>query len=230
MKKTAQNPRSQPSRKPTAKPVRKASSGTPGPTGQLTSQERIPLILQTKKAFAYQQRLNRIEPGMPEDEWRREMVMDCVGLEGISKINRSHWRQVMAKFYELAGEEDKAFELGMKTGTKTYRPKSEADTWEASEAYVAHITEALAAHVTATVTHPKGHLHAGWFLAAARQRTGKPSLSITTLAERLDPATLAGLLSHLRNHIALREGRACPERRAKRTYPKPADPGEMAPF
>ena len=50
---------------------------------------------------------------------------------------------------------------------------------------------------------------------------------MATLAERLDPETLCGLLSHLRTHIALREGRANPDLRAKRTYPKPADPGEM---
>lgn len=227
MKKTDATPSSRAPRKAAAKPLRKASGGTPGPTGQLTSQERIPLILQSKKAFSNQQSLHRIEPGMAEDEWRRDMVMDCVGLEGISKINRSHWRQVMAKFYELAGDEDKAFELGMKTGTKSYRPVSAADTWETSETYVALIKSSLTDHKAAAVAHPKGHLHEGWFLAAARQRTGKPTLTMATLAERLDPATLEGLLSHLRNHIAVREGRDCPERRAKRSYPKPADPGEM---
>jgi hypothetical protein len=46
------------------------------------------------------------------------------------------------------------------------------------------------------------------------------------MAERLDPQTLAGLLSHRRDHIALREGRDT-DRRAKRVYPKPSDPGSM---
>ncbi len=50
---------------------------------------------------------------------------------------------------------------------------------------------------------------------------------MATLAERLDPRTLHGLLSHVRNHIALREGRAVPKRRAKRVYPKRPDPGEI---
>ena len=70
---------------------------------------------------------------------------------------------------------------------------------------------------------------AGWLLTAARQRTGKPTLTMETLAERLDPQTLFGLLCHLKDHISLREGRAVPERRAKRIYPKKADPGDFTP-
>lgn len=165
---------------------------------------------------------------MSFDDWRRDMVMDRVGLPGISKINRSHWRDVMALFLELSGHEDKAFELLNKTGVKSYRPVDQNDTWESSETYVALIGEALANHAQVAVAHPKGHIHAGWFVAAARQRTGKPTLTLATLAERVDPSTLHGLLSHLRNHIALREGRAT-DRREKRSYPKKADPGEMEP-
>ncbi|MFT3992033.1 MAG: hypothetical protein QM680_11545 [Luteolibacter sp.] len=64
-------------------------------------------------------------------------------------------------------------------------------------------------------------------IAVAAQRTRKPTLTMDTLAERLDPKTLKGLLSHLVNHIATRGGRAT-DRRSKRQYPKKADPGEMA--
>lgn len=167
---------------------------------------------------------------MSFDEWRREMVFERVACAGISKINRSHWREVMALFLELAGREDDAFKLLTETGVKSYRPVDNNDTWETCETYVALIRQALQDHATVPVDglqEGKRHIHAGWLITAARQREGKPTLTLETLAERLDPQTLHGLLSHLRNHIALREGRAVPERRAKRIYPKPSDPGQM---
>jgi len=212
-------------RKTPAKPLRK--KGTPGEDGRLTGPETTNLVLQAKEAFHYQTALGKIEPGTDDNEWRRDQVMDCVGKAGTSKLIRSDWRPVMAHFLTLSGREDEALEVLNRTGTKSYRPVDQDDTWESCETYVALIREALAAHRDAVATHEKGHLHEGWFLAAARQRTGKPTLSMATLAERLDPKTLHGLLSHLRNHIALREGRAVPERRKERVYPKPADPGEM---
>lgn len=66
----------------------------------------------------------------------------------------------------------------------------------------------------------KGPITTAWLLAAARQRTGKPSLTINTMAERLDPQTLCGLLAHVRNHISLREGRADRDRRSPRSTKK----------
>lgn len=156
----------------------------------------------------------------------------------------------MKRFYELAGQEAKAFELSMKTGTKSYRPKNEDDTWESSETYAALINQALDEHrqisekseeeltalgfkeagprKAALAAFGKGPIQAGWLLTAARQRSSKPSLTMATLAERLDPETLCGLLSHLKSHINKREGRADEEKRKPRRYPKKADPGEMS--
>ena len=62
-------------------------------------------------------------------------------------------------------------------------------------------------------------------LTAARQRTGKPTLTMKTLAQRLSPQILFGLLCHLDEHIALREDREDLDRRAKRIYPKKANLG-----
>lgn len=253
MKKTSTTPSSSISRAPrktAAKSSRKTSGGTPGPTGKLTKEETTPLVLQAKEAYFYQQRLGRIEPGTSENEWRREMVFDEVGLYGISKINRSHWRTVMGHFCKLAGKEDKAYELEMKTGTKSYRPKNDDDTWESSETYAALINQALDEHCqiaekseeelialgfedaaerkAALAAFGKGPIQAGWLLTAARQRSKKPSLTMAKLAERLDPETLCGLLSHLKSHINKREGRADEEKRKPRRYPKKADPGEMS--
>jgi hypothetical protein len=214
-------------------------SGTPGSGGSLTHQEIRPLVIQARQAFEHQASLGRVEPGTTFDDWRHDQVMDAVGRAGISKVVRDEWRRVMARFLTLSGKDDQAFELLLKTGPKTTRPAESADTWETSETYVALIRQALADHATFPaelisdfgVNGGHGHIHAGWLLAAARQRSKKPTLTMDTLAERLDPATLHGLLSHLRNHISLREGRADLDRRKTRRYPKPADPGILsAPF
>lgn len=219
--KTAKTPAKKAARKAAAKPVQRR--GSPGATGNLSREEITSLLLQAQDAFKVQSALRRVEPGQSFDEWRREQVMDAAGVPGISKLQRAQWRTVKAHFLTLSGLDAEAFKLLNQTGLKTYRPASPADTWETSEAYVAHIRTALDEHAKVALTDPKGHIHPGWFLAAARQRTGKPTLILDTLAERLDPQTLAGLLAHLRNHIAKREGRGNLDRRAPRAYPKPAD-------
>lgn len=207
--------------KPRAKAVQR--HGSPGANGRLTREETTPLILQAREAFDYQSVLGRVEPGAKFDDWRRDQVMNAVGKPGISKIIRDEWRTVMAHFLILSGREDQAFTLLQKTGTKSYRPASPSDTWESSESYLSLIRQALAKHAifpAERLRGGKGHIHSGWLLSAARQRTGKPTLTLETLAERLDPETLAGLLSHLQSHINLREGRADLDRRKPRTYPK----------
>lgn len=209
-------------RRPSAKAVQ-----APRSTSLLTREETTNLVLQAQEAFHYQSALGRIEPGTRFDDWRRDQVMARVGKAGISKIARTDWRNVKALFLELSGREDEAFDLLNRTGVKSYRPVDGTDTWETCEEFAAIVRHCLAEHATAPVTHPKGRIHEGWFIAAARQRTGKATLTTATLAERLDPRTLHGLLAHLRNHIALREGRAVPERRKKRVSPKRSDPGEM---
>lgn len=211
--------------KPRAKAVHRR--GTPGSDGRLTREETTNLILQATEAFHYQTALGNIEPGTNFDDWRRDQVMTRVSKPGISKIVRDDWRNVKALFLELSGREDEAFDLLLKTGPKNDRPQEAGNTWESSETYVHQIREALANHAQAVVTHPKGHINAGWLIAAARQRTGKPSLTMATLAERLDPKTLCGLLAHLVSHINVREGRADLDRRKPRSYPKAADPGEI---
>lgn len=214
------------SRKTSAKRVQK--SGTSGETGKLSHAEISKLLLQAKEAWGYQLACNGIQPDATFDDFRRDQVQAAVGLPGISKLNRSHWRTVSAHFLTLAGREDEAFDLLNRTGNKTYRGTKPGDTWETAEAYVSHIRKALADHLAESVLQPgRSHIETGWFLHAARQRTSKPTLTMDTLAERLDPQTLHGLLSHLRNHIALREGRADLDRRSVRTYPSKPDPGQI---
>ena len=212
-------------RKVAARPVRK--SGTPGASGNLTNEEKTKLLLQAKEAWNYQIAAKCIPSTTSFDEFRREQVQSCVGLSGISKLNRSHWRTVSAHFLTLAACEDEAFELLNRTGDKTYQGGKHGDTWETAEAYVQNIRQALTDHLAAELAPGMSRIEAAWFLHAARQRTHKPSLSMETLAERLDPQTLHGLLSHLRNHISRREGREQPELRSARNYPAKPDPGQI---
>jgi len=211
---------SQTPRKPPAKAAHKSAS-------LLSREETTNLVLQAQEAFHYQLASGNLAPATNPNDWRRDQVMAAVGKAGVSKISRPEWRAVKAHFLILSGREDEAFEILNKTGTKSYRPTEDADTWETCEDYASLVRGALADHRSAAAPHPKGHIHEGWFLAAARQRSGIPSLTMATLAERLDPRTLHGMLAHLRSHIAIREGRAKPERRKKRTYlPKP-NPAQM---
>lgn len=189
------------SRKVAKKRVQRKKTGI----GTLSSAEVIPLAIQAKDAFRYQTAKGNVEPGMTEKEWRREQVYNLTGRDGTSQLDDEHWKPVMAHFLQLAGEEEKAFELLNKTGVKGYRPTGPDDTYESSEKVVFRIKEALAKHALATVSHPKGHLHAGWLLSVARQRTDKPSLTMDTLDDRLDKKTLIGLLSHLNKYIRRRE-------------------------
>lgn len=211
-------------RKPSAKPVR-----TPGKTGSLSRPETTKLVMQAQEAFHYQTVLGQIETGTKFDDWRRDQVLAAVGLPGISKLHRSHFRAVLAHFLTLSGRDDEAFDILNRTGQKRDHGDPD-DTHEAAEALVALIREALASHAlvpAASLQLGKGHIHAGWFIAAARQRTAKPTLGMDTLAERLDPVTLTGLLAHLRNHISRREVREDETRRKIRTYPKKPDAGSM---
>ncbi len=191
-------------------------------SGSLSRPEITKLVLAARDAYRHQMAQGQVAGATTFDAWRRDQVMTLVGLPGISKLHRSHFRQVFAHFLSLAGKGDEAFDYLTRTGAKRDHGDP-ADTYESAEAVVAKIREALADHalVPADKLQPgKGHLHAGWLLAAARQRTSKPSLTMDTLAARLDPDVLVGLLSHLRNHISRREGRENPAMRSPRRYPK----------
>lgn len=213
---------------PAPRATRKAPAKRPqtsNATGSLTRTETTKLVMQAQEAYHYQTALGNIEPGDQFDSWRRDQVMDSVNRPGISKIGRSQWRTVYSHFLKLAGRDDEALSALMTTGSKRDHGDP-SDTYETAEALVAKIREALSAHLRTTVIDGATHIHVGWLIACARQRTGKSTLTLDTMAERLDPVTLVGLLSHLRNHIARREGRET-DRRSARKYPCKPDAGSM---
>lgn len=223
MKTTTKTTHAQRARKAPAKRVQKARS-----TGSLSRAETTNLVMTAQEAFNYQLVLKRVEPGTSFDDWRRDQVMDSVSLPGISKIGRVHFRTVKAHFLTLAGRDDEAFALLNRTGQKRDHGDP-SDTHESSEEVVALIRQALADHAQVPAERlvgGTGHIHPGWLISAARQRTRKPSLTMDTLAS-LDRKTLFGLLSHLKSHINKREGRDDQDRRSPRHYPRKQDPGTM---
>lgn len=221
MKTTAQNHSLHRSRKPVAKPAH-------GP-GTLSAPEVRKLLMQAKDAYAHQLAQGRVEPGQSFDDWRHEQVSDVAGVDGISKLSRSQFRVVYAHFLTLTGKDEDAFKMLTRTGIKRDRgPASE--TYESAEALVFRIREALARHAEVPEDQLAGpRITEAWFLAAATQRTGKPSLVMDDLAARLDNATLIGLLSHVRNWISRNEAREDILRRSVRRYPTKADPGDFEP-
>ena len=204
------------------KPAAKASQG---PRGNLSKPEITKLLMQAQEAYRIQDQLGLIDSATSFDSWRRDQVMSAVGLPGISKISRVHFRTVFAHFLTLCGMDSKAYMALMTTGPKRDHGDLR-DTHESSEALVAKMREALAEHSSVSLAPGATYIHAGWLLAAARQRTGKATLTLDTMAERIHPFVLVGLLSHLRNHIARREGRET-DRRQPRKYPCKPDAGAM---
>lgn len=226
MKTTAKKSPAQRPRKAPAKPVQ---GGSPGEFGRLTNAEKRTLVLIAKDAFHFQDRMGNIDPGLTFDAWRRDQVKDNFGVDGTSKLIRNQWKKAAAMFFRLQGREDKALELLLATGAKT-DTGDQTDTHESSEEVVALIRQALDNHAQVpaeSLVDPRGHIHPGWFLKAARQRTGKRTLTMETLSSRLDRDTLFGLFSHLTSHINLREGRDNQDRRQPRRYPEKPDPGTM---
>lgn len=200
---------------PLRSPRKRPATPPQAPRGNLTKPEITKLLMQAQEAFRLQDEHGLIGETVPFDTWRREQVVAACGKPGLSKISRGDFRAVLAHFLGLCGRDAEAYDALTTTGPKRdHGPAS--DTHEAAEALVHHINSALARHAATALPDGSQHIHAGWLLAAARQRTRKPTLTMADLAARLDAATLMGLLAHLRNHISRREGRENPEKRADR--------------
>ena len=198
-------------RKPHAKPPQSP------PAGALTAKEKQTLVLIARDAYRHQAGLGNLTPETTPDSFRHaEMYAHFGG--GVSTLQRADWRRAAAHFFTLAGKPEKALEMLTRSGQKSYRPAGPRDTWESCDSIVATMRQELASHASADLPPGMSPIREAWLVVAARQRTRKPTLSMESMAERLDPKTLVGLLSHLRHHIAIREGRP-PSSRTARTYP-----------
>jgi len=222
--------------------------------GNLKSQSRQLLAIKAREAYNHLLSAGVIEDGVSFDDWRKDQVMEAVGLPGISALNGLHFRTVMAHFLALAGQDDKAFRAYATTGrVKDSGPAT--DTHEAREQWFAMIRNEVAAHVAlattpeaevldgdretwATIQAAGGPIKEGYVVVVAQNKFGVSRVQMERLLDRLTATQLEQLFYTIRNRIAAREGR--PESRdgrnrgqrgsvAKARRQVDQDPGELAP-
>lgn len=119
---------------------------THGAAGTMGKKEKQMLAIVARQAFDHQAKLHRVEPGQSFDEWRHEQVMDQVGKAGLRECSHGDFRPLFAWFLQLAGREDKAFFVRLKSGKAT-DGAAPGDTREAREKIVHQIRCKLAVHI-----------------------------------------------------------------------------------
>lgn len=119
---------------------------THGAAGLMGAKEKKMLAIVARQAFTHQTALQRVEPGQSFDDWRHEQVMDHVGKSGLRECSHGDFRPLFAWFLQLAGKDDKAFAVRLKTGKAT-EGAAPGDTREAREKIVHQIRCRLAVHI-----------------------------------------------------------------------------------
>jgi len=74
----------------------------------MCANEITPLVLEAKDAYAYQEALGNIDPGVTFEAWRREQCLEAVGKPGLSKCKSDDWQDLAAHFCVLAGKDAEA--------------------------------------------------------------------------------------------------------------------------
>jgi len=129
----------------TTKPARNAKKSTV-PRGNLDpKREILPLVMAARAAYNIQIETGNIDASTGFDEWRREQVMQVVGKPGLTALLHQDWRPVMAHFQMLAGKDDAAFALHMRSGRRTDKADAR-NTHENSDTVFQVIKQALRTH------------------------------------------------------------------------------------
>lgn len=113
--------------------------------GNLKPAEIRPLIKAARAAFDQLATHGLIDQGVTFDAWRHAQVREAVGRDGLRACEHRHWRSLMAHFLTLAGRQEAALALRLRTG-KVKDHGSPDDTREAREKWCHLMREALAAH------------------------------------------------------------------------------------
>lgn len=193
-------------------------------TGNMFTREIQTLAIAARHAFDYQESLGNIEDGVTFDVWRREQVMEAVGKPGLSALFHADFRPVLAHFQLLAGSDEKALDLFLKTGKAKDHGAAE-DTHEKREQVAHLIRDELKRHVDlatfvgtihderlsrarAAIDTHGSHINEGYVISIVRAKSRTQLRNLDQLAERLTLKQLNDLLSTVRNRISTREGRA----------------------
>jgi hypothetical protein len=128
------------------KPAKKAAKPSQQRRGNLHPQREIlPLVMAARAAYDIQIETGNIDASTGFDEWRREQVMQAVGKPGLTALLHQDWRPVMAHFQMLAGKDDAAFQLHMRSGRRSDKGDPR-NTHENSDTVFQGIKQALATH------------------------------------------------------------------------------------
>lgn len=177
--------------------------------------ETVPLAIAAKAALDFQIHLGNEEDGTDFKTWRHAQVKAVVGREGLTDCDHDHFRPLLAHFKMLAGKDEKALELHMRSGKVTSSGAPD-DTREAREHAAYEIMRRLFEHIQiADTAWPQlleifaedgrddkwvnkamdrklaiekegGPIREGYLVAIVRQKTRRPDL-------KLGPDLRAGL-------------------------------------
>lgn len=167
------------------KAARKAAKPAKPARGIMGRKETLPLIMAAREAHAFQMKIGNVDAVTSFDDFRRPHIAELAdGATGFSDCKSIYFRPLMARFKLLAGHDEKALELELRTGKVTGSGAPD-DTRENREEIAHEIAARLAHHI---------HLHdAPWSqLDAEFAADGKDGKWIVKAMERKIALEAAG--------------------------------------
>lgn len=221
---------------PAVKPGRTGTPAKPAPRyrrnaatsggAPLSARQKAVISQTARAAFDFQDRAGLVD-GFGSDSkrfeaWRRDQQAAAVGISSLRECGNNHYRTLMAHFLCLAGKDDSAFRLQVKTGRVKDHGAPE-DTHENRETRRALILQALLDHAhrcdpahaqhdpaaAAASASKGGIITSGYVITLAKAKCRGRSLDSLT-ATQLDQ-----ILYTIKNRIAAREGRGSSATRNK---------------
>lgn len=199
-----------------------SSSGKP-----LSTRQKAVISQTARQAFDIQDRAGLIDGSAVSDSkrfetWRRAQQAEAIGISSLRECGNNHYRPLMAHFLVLAGKDDSAFRLAVRTGRVKDHGAIE-DTHENRETQRALIMQALVDHshrcdalhkdydadIAAKVEAAGGIITPGYVIAIAKNKCKGRGLDSLTARE------LSQIHWTITNRIAAKEGRGTPASRNK---------------
>jgi hypothetical protein len=194
---------------PAKKAARKAAKPAKPAKGFMGRKETLPLIMAAREAYAFQLDLDNLDKGTSFDDFRRPIIAELAdGATGFSDCKSVYFRPLMARFKLLAGKDEKALELELRSGKVTSSGAPD-DTREAREGVAHEIARRLAEHIRLhdapwaqldaefaeqgkdgkwivkamerkiALEAAGGPIREGYLVAIVRQKTRRPDLKLT---------------------------------------------------
>ena len=198
-------------------------------SGNLKPAEIKPLILAAKTAYDRQSDAGLLGPAETFNDWRHAQCMEAVGKPGFTACHHDDFQPLLAHFYTLSGDTEKAYEAAMKTGKPTDHA-APGDTWEIRRNFAHQIAQAITRHSALG-----GKIGVGYVVTLARAKTRRPTLTLGTdweagLVDRCAAGQIAQIRDTILNRIAAAEGRGTTTTRNKSQSRRAADADSNEPF